>query len=78
MADQIMLTTIDNPYNPFTHYKDWLQYDLSSGHHSNALLARITVTSEELSDADQDLAIEEAIYEIVRINASGMHTFIKM
>ena len=29
MAD-VMLTTIDNPYNPFTEWNEWLQFDLAS------------------------------------------------
>jgi len=68
-----MLTTIDNPYNPFTHWDDWLQYDMEQGHHSLALLARVTRTSDELPDAVQSQAIEDAILEIVTENVSGLH-----
>lgn len=68
-----MLTTVDNPFNPFTQYDEWLVYDMRMGHNTNALLARITVTSDELSDADQDSAIEQAMDEIVRENVSGLH-----
>lgn len=68
-----MLTTIDNPYNPFTHFDDWFNYDTKKGHHSLSLLARITRSSSDLSEEDQNLAIEQAIEEIVTINASGMH-----
>lgn len=69
-----MLTTIDNPYNPFTQFDEWLQYDRSSGYHSLEFLARVTITSNELSDSDQDLALETAIDEIVRENVNGMYT----
>lgn len=27
-----MLTTIDNPYNPFDKFDEWLDYDLLAGH----------------------------------------------
>ncbi len=72
MSDS-MLTTVDNPFDPFTAYDEWLAYDLRTGYHTNELLARIVRTSEELSDPDQAAAEEAAIDEIVRINASGMH-----
>lgn len=67
-----MLTTVDNPYNPFTHYDEWYAYDEAAGYHSTSFLARVALTSEELSDADQQIAIEDAIDEIVRINVNGM------
>jgi len=68
-----MLTTIDNPYDPFTQYDDWFSFDEEKGYHSCAYLARIAKTSEELSDQDEDLAIEEAIDEIVKLNVLGVY-----
>lgn len=73
MSTEHMLTTVDNPFNPFTHFDEWNAYDQQLGYHSLAFLARIVRTSDELSDADQSLAIEEAIDEIVTFNVSGMH-----
>lgn len=71
--DNVMLTTVDNPWDPFTNYDDWLAYDEASGYNSNALLARVAVSSDELSEADQVLAYENAIDEIVKENVSGIH-----
>lgn len=68
-----MLTTVDNPWNPFTHWDEWFSYDLHAGYNTPGMLARIAITSDELSDADQDQAIEDAIDEIVRINALGIY-----
>lgn len=70
---QHMLTTVDNPYDPLTQYDEWYAYDESSGYCSTGLLARIVITSDELSDADQMQAIELAIDEIVKENVSGVH-----
>lgn len=69
-----MLTTVDNPYNPFTHYDEWDSWDQDAGYCTSQFLARVARTSSELSETDQDLAIEEAIEEIVTYNVSGMHT----
>ncbi len=68
-----MLTTVDNPFNPFTHYDEWYTWDESHGYHSSSLLARVVVSSDDLSEADQSAAIEEAIGEIVEQNLSGVH-----
>lgn len=68
-----MLTTIDNPYNPFTQFDEWFAFDTAMGYNSCAYLARITKSTEELSDADEALAIEAAIDEIVKFNINGMY-----
>jgi len=68
-----MLSTVDNPFNPFTQWDEWFAYDEKLGYHTCALLARVTHTSDELSDVDQDLTVQQAIDEVVRYNVSGMH-----
>ena len=69
-----MLTTIDNPFNPFTDYDRWNAYDEARGYFTANFLARVVVTSSELSEADQDVAIENAIDEIVKENVLGIYT----
>jgi hypothetical protein len=68
-----MLTTTDNPYDPFDDYDEWYAYDNSKGYNTPGLLARITITSDELSEPDQYLAIDQAIDEIVLENVSGIY-----
>ena len=67
-----MLTTIDNPFHPFTQFDEWLAYDIKKGHHTLSLLARVTKTSPDLSELDQSLAIEFAIDELIELNPSGI------
>ena len=73
MINQSMLTTIDNPYNPFTQFESWNQYDESQGYFTLSYLARITKTANELSPADNDQAIEDAMDEIVSLNILGIY-----
>jgi len=68
-----MLTTVDNPYDPFDEFNKWMMWDLRAGYNTPGLLARIVVTSDEISEADQQQAIEDAIDEIVTLNVSGVH-----
>lgn len=72
-TEQHMLTTVDNPFDPSTQFDDWYAFDTAKGYYTIAFLARIVRTSDELSEADQSLAIEQAIDEIVNENVSGMH-----
>jgi hypothetical protein len=68
-----MLTTVDNPFDPFTQFKEWFAYDTGMGYHTASFLARVAQTSDELSEADQHLAIQQAIDEIVRENVLGLY-----
>lgn len=68
-----MLTTVDNPYDPFTQFDEWLQFDESSGYYTTQYLARLTLSSGDLSDADQSNAIEIAIDEVVTENINGVY-----
>lgn len=68
-----MLTTVDNPYNPFTQFDEWYGFDERSGYHTTQFLARVTLSSPDLSDADQSIAIENAIEEIVSENVLGLY-----
>lgn len=70
---EYMLTTFDNPFNPFTQWDEWFAWDMNEGYHTSGLLARVSHSSDEISDADQYLAVQLAIEEIVRENVSGMH-----
>lgn len=59
------LTTIDNPYNPFTQFIDWFMFDVTKGYNSCGYLARLAKTSDQLSDRENDEEIERAIDDIV-------------
>lgn len=68
-----MLSTVDNPWNPFTHYDEWFSWDMHAGYNTPALLARVAVTSEELSENLQSDAIEEAIDDILEAHNGGLY-----
>jgi hypothetical protein len=68
-----MLTTVDNPYNPFTQFDEWFQFDEAAGYNTTQYLARLTYSSPDLSEADQSVAIENAIDDIVEQNVLGIY-----
>lgn len=70
---EYLLTTVDNPYDPFTQFNEWYVWDRQAGYNTPGLLARMTRSSNDLSDADQHFAIQTAIDEIVQQNYSGKH-----
>ena len=53
------ITTIDNPYDPFTQFELWLAYDLEKGYNSCAYLSRVTLTSDQMSSKEEEEEIEK-------------------
>lgn len=76
--EQIAITTVDNPFDPFTKYDDWFAWDTDMGYGTCAYLARITRSSDELSSTDQDLALEYAIDEIIKEDVLGLYKKVSM
>lgn len=66
MANKVMLTTHDNPYDPFEQFDSWFMFDVEKGHNSCELLGRFARTSDQLSDEENDKEVERAIDEIVK------------
>lgn len=66
MEKDSMLTTFDNPFNPFTEFDRWWKEDLLLGHDCCGLLANESNVSDIASDEVNDKAIIEAMERIVK------------
>ena len=73
MANDCMLTTFDNPYNPFDQFTLWLMFDKEKGYNSCELLARIVDLSDDLSEKEVDEATERAIDEIIKYDPFNIY-----
>lgn len=71
MAKEIMITTEDNPFDPFSQWDEWYFYDLSQGYNSCERLARLAKTSSQLSDTINNLEVEDAIDTMIYTGAIG-------
>ena len=60
-----MLTTFDNPYDPFDDFTSWFMYDVEKGYNSCSYVARIAKTSEQFTEKENNEEIERAIDEII-------------
>ena len=60
-----MLTTFDNPYDPFDDFVHWFLFDVEKGYNTCGKLARIARSSEDFSTIEEDLDRERAIDEII-------------
>ena len=65
MFNECMLTTFDNPFNPFEQFTSWFLFDVEKGYNTCSYLARIAKLSDEMSQKEKDVEIERAIDEII-------------
>jgi hypothetical protein len=68
-----MLTTFDNPYDPFEQFTSWFLFDVEKGYNSCAYLGRIARTSDQLSEEENDLEVERAIDEIIKYDFRNIY-----
>lgn len=73
-----MLTTFDNPFNPFENFNDWFLFDVEKGYNSCDYLARIARTSDALSDKENDEEVERAIDEIIKYDFLNIYKKLKV
>ena len=65
MAKDCMLTTFDNPYNPFDDFTLWLMYDKEQGYDTCERLARIAKLCDDMSQDESDAETDRAMDEII-------------
>lgn len=70
----VMLSLATNPFNPFTQFDDWYAFDRRQGFDTAGFLARLAVVSPEMSEADQEQFVEDAVDSILaNPNFSGLY-----
>ena len=67
----VFLTTLDNPYDYFTQFDEWYAFDREKGYNTCNYIARIALTSTEMSEKEYEDAVEDAVNEALRLNITG-------
>lgn len=72
-----MITTIDNPFDPFEDFNSWYMFDVLKGYNSCSYLARISKTSDQFTQIENDEELERAIDEIIQHDFLGLYVKVK-
>lgn len=67
------LSTIDNPFNPFDDFDNWFLFDCEKGYYSLSRIARLSNTSEDMSDKEEAIATEKAIERLIEIDPLNIY-----
>ena len=73
MSNDVMLTTYDNPFDPFEQFSSWFLFDVEKGYNTCSYLARITKLSDEMSQQEEDEEVERAIDEIIKYDFMNIY-----
>ena len=65
MAKEHMLTTFDNPYDPFEQFTLWHLFDIEKGYKTCERLARIAKFTDDMSQQEEADENERAIDQII-------------
>ena len=68
-----MLTTIDNPFDPFEQFTSWFLFDTAKKYNSSSRLARIAHLSDDMTEKEVNEEIERAIDEIIKYDPFNMY-----
>lgn len=71
-----MLTTFDNPYDPFTEFSKWYVFDTVHGYDCCGYIGRMAQTSPGFTDGENNRAIEDAIDNL--LEADFLHRYRKV
>lgn len=69
-----MLTTIDNPYDPFDQFTNWLLFDKEKGYNSCEKIARLAKVSDDMSQKEIDEETERAIDRLIELDFTDTFT----
>lgn len=76
MANEFMLSTIDNPYDPFEQFTLWHLFDKEKGYDSCERLMRLVDIHEDMTPQELDAATDEAMDKLIEEDV--MNVFVKV
>lgn len=63
-----MITTIDNPFDPFDDFTSWFMFDTQKEYFTCSKLERLTKITKEMSSKEELDEVERAIDRLIEID----------
>ena len=68
-----MLTTTDNPFDPFEDFSSWFMFDIEKGYNTCGRLMRIANIPDDFTEQEEDEEIERAIDTIIKYDVLDIY-----
>jgi hypothetical protein len=63
-----MITTFDNPYNPFDEFNLWLMFDKEKGYNSCERMMRLANITEDMTQIEIDAECDRAMDRLIELD----------
>lgn len=73
MARKCRITTIDNPFDPFSQFDSWYAFDVEKGYYTCSRIARLANFTDEMTDVERDNENERAIDKLIEIDVLDIY-----
>lgn len=71
-----MLTTIDNPFDPFEQFTSWLLFDIEKGYNTCERLAKFAKFSDDMTQKEIDDEIERAMNQMISLDFLNLYILV--
>lgn len=75
--EEVMITTIDNPYDPFEEFTQWDLFDKEKGYNTTSRLARLVNLTDEMTQQEENEAVEIAIDRLIELDFLDIYRKVK-
>ena len=75
--NEVMLTTVDNPYDYFTDFTSWFLFDVEKGYNTCSYLARIANFTDDMTQKERNEEVERAVDEIIQYDFLDIYKKVK-
>ncbi len=74
--NETLLTTLDNPFNPFTDFANWYQCDVTLGYNTCSLIARLLPPIDGLPPKLEHLLYLSTVRTIIDIDVTNQYVLV--
>lgn len=75
--DKVLISTIDNPFNPFLDFDNWYAEDIRLGHDTSGLMQRLFVDYPDMSDRDNAIEYARVVRELFQLDPGELYILVK-
>lgn len=68
-----MLTTFDNPYDPFEQFEEWFLFDVEKGYNTCAYMGRLSKITDDMSQKEIDEECDRVMDQIIKYDFMNIY-----
>ena len=70
---EVAITTLDNPFDPFDQFEEWLLFDSEKGYNTSGVLDRLTNITDDMTEIEERTEIERGIDRMIELDFMNIY-----